>query len=145
MMNQFTPYYTSIGLTSAAIERVTAIYDFYAKSLSLEVIDTFVSEYVNGDGVRTYESLWFFSSKYCMEAKQFLSQDDFDATPLECVSYWEIQKQDYDFVQATEKSRITLTFGTPLEIGGNLKASGVNCDHLKSVMLKYIVARTHYP
>lgn len=75
-----------------------------------------------------------------MEAKQFIKKDDFDITPIKNrILYWRIEKQDYDFKKATEKSRLYLEFTLDTGISGEFKASKENCDYLRDIILKYVL------
>ena len=139
MREEFVKYTESIGITKALRERIEAIYQFYRKICPDEITSIFVTDYMKDDGSREYENLWFFSAKYYMEAKLFIAKDDFDITPIQKrINYLTIQKQDYDFEKATEKSRLHLTFRLDTEIIGELKAAKENCDHLKDIILKYV-------
>lgn len=136
----FTTYLKSIGITEALHKRIETSYEFYREICPDEVTGIFVTDYIKEDGAREYENLWFFSEKYCMEAKQFITKDDFDITPIRSrIYYWTIQKQDYDFKKATEKSRLHLRFDLDTVISCEFKASKENCDYLRDLIRKYIV------
>ena len=142
MTNKFIAYATSylaaIDMPAPLRERVKTIYEFYRKIIPDEITDVFVTDYLNKDGTRVYENLWFFSETYCMEAKQFITKDDFDITPIKVrMRYVRIQKEDYDFKKATEKSKVNLYFGLETGVTGDLKASNENCDYLKDTFLKH--------
>jgi len=140
MKKEFIIYLKSIDITDAHRERVETIYKFYQEICPDEITGIFITDYIEKDGSREYENLWFFSEKYYMEAKQFMAKDDFDVTPIKKrVSYWTIQKQDYDFKKATKKSRLYLKLGLGTGISGDFKAAKENCDHLKEIILKYVV------
>ena len=140
MKKEFIKYLESIDVTKAHRKRVETIYKFYQEIYPDEITGIFITDYIKEDGSREYENLWFFSEKCCMEAKQFLPKDDFDITPIKKrVFYWTIQKQDYDFKKATKKSRLYLKLGLGTGIGGDFKAAKENCDHLKEIILKYVV------
>ena len=141
MREGFIRYLESIGITEALRKRIETIYGFYREICPDEIKDIFVTDYINGDGSRKYENLWFFSEKCGMEATQFTIKDSFDIVPvLKRVWHWRIEKQDYDFKKATEKSRLYLSFDIgSYAFGGELKASKENCDHLRDIILKYVV------
>lgn len=140
MKEAFTTYLKSIGITDALHKRIETSYEFYREICPDEVTGIFVTDYIKEDGAREYENLWFFSEKYCMEAKQFITKDDFDITPIRSrIYYWTIQKQDYDFKNATKKSRLHLRFDLDTGIRGEFKASKENCDYLRDLICKYIV------
>ena len=140
MKDEFVSYLKTIGMTEPLLERVKSIHDFYEAIFPNEITSVFVSEYVNQDGSRQYESLWFFSLKYTMEAKQFTTTDNFDVAPIhKQIRHWLVEKQEYDFKEATTTSRFTLTFLTRDDVIGTLKASGTNCDQLRDVVAKYMI------
>ncbi len=140
MKTEWAEYLESIGIKELFLKRVDEVLDFYVKVYPSEIQDIFITEYSDKDGNRQYESVWLFSETSIMEAKQFLKEDDFDsAAARKQVKYWKVQKEQYDFKQASAKSRMTVTFTLTTGIGGQLKASRENCDHLKTVFFKHIV------
>jgi hypothetical protein len=140
MKKQFTAYLKSIGMSDVLIRRVETIHKFYQDICPEEITGIFVNDFMKEDGNREYESLWLFSQTYVMEAKSFISKDKFDMTPLhKKVTYWKIEKQDYDFAKATEKSRVNLQIVFCSPIDGIFKASKENCDFLRNVFLKHIM------
>ena len=139
MKEEFIKYMEDVGLTGPIRERAKSIYDFYREICPDEITGIFITDYMNEDGGRVYEHLWFFSEKYCMEAKQFITTDDFDITPIKNrITYWGLKKQDYDFKKATEKSRLYLKFVIDTRSACEFKASKENCDHFKDIILEYI-------
>ena len=140
MKEQFTAYLKSIGMSDVLIRRVETIHEFYQDICHEEITGIFVNDFIKEDGNREYESLWLFSQAYLMEAKSFISKDEFDMTPLnKKVEYWSVEKQDYDFAKATDKSRVNLKIAFRYPIDGIFKASKENCDFLRDVFLKYIM------
>lgn len=139
MRQEFMKYLKSIGITETLSKRIERIYEFYREICPDEIKDIFVTEYIKEDGSREYENLWFFSKKYWMEAKQFIIKDDFDITSIQNrIYYWSIQKEDYDFKKAGEKSRLYLHSRLDTGIGGDFKASKQNCDYLRDIILKHV-------
>ena len=140
MKTEWAEYLESIGVKGLFFKRVEEVLDFYVKVHPAEILDMFVTEYLDKDGNRQYESLWLFSKTSIMEAKQFLKEDDFDlAAARKQVKYWTIKKEEYDFKEASPKSRMTLGFSLATGISGELKASRENCDHLKTLFFKHII------
>jgi hypothetical protein len=140
MKEELKKYLESIGITETLCKRVETIYEFYREIWLDEITDIFVTEYIKEDGAREYENLCFFSGKHVMEAKQFIKKDDFDITPIKNrIYYWRLQKQDYDFKKATEKSRLHLEVYLDTGVHGDFKASKENCDYLKDIILKYVL------
>lgn len=140
MKEEFIRYLKSIDITETFRRRIETIYEYYKEVCPDEITGLFVTDYIKEDAERVYENLWFFSLKNWMEAKLFLTKDDFDITPMRNrVHYWSIEKQNYDFKKATEKSRLRLKVQLDTGVEGNFKASKENCDYLKDVILKHVV------
>jgi hypothetical protein len=141
MKQEFLDYLACIGLKDLIIARVATILEFNVKICPDEIMDIFISEYMKEDGTREYESLWFFSKRYTMEAKHFLAVDDFDIMPVnKCVHYFQLKKQDYEIESANDKSRLTILFTGGYQISGTLKGTKENCDHLWRIFKNYILA-----
>lgn len=140
MKEEFIKYLESIGITGELTKKIGTVYEFYKEVFPNETItDIFITDYIKEDGTREYESLWFFSENYLMEAKQFIIMDDFDITPVKNrIIYIELKKQNYDFKKATEKSRFNLSVRLDTGIVGEFKASKENCDYFKDIFRKYI-------
>jgi len=138
MEPRFNEYLKTLGMTDVFCQRVESIYDFYVGVLPEKITDIFVSEYLNNDGSRVFENLWIFTPNYTCEAKSFISIDNFDIMPIESVTRWELQKENYDFIKATEKSRLQVNFNLKHNLTGRLKASQYNCDNLRYIVLTYI-------
>lgn len=140
MKGDLTAYLKSIGMSDVLMRRVETIQEFYQGICPDEIRDIFVNDFIKEDGTREYGSVWFFSQTYAMEAKSFTSKDDFDMTPLrKRLTYWRVEKQDYDFAKATEKSRVLLQIRMDYPVTGEFRASKENCDFLRDVLRKHIL------
>ena len=142
MKPEFAKYLEDIGVPNALIDRIDRIYLFYeGLSTAHQITDIFVTDYLDETKQRNYQNLWFFTDTYyCMEAKGFATQDNFDMMNVEArVSRWEITKQDYDFKKATALSRLAVSLSLTPGHSGNLNASMNNCDYLKTIFLKYFL------
>src|SRR3972149_10515541 len=137
MKQEIYAYLDAISITAEVLhERIKKIYDFYKGVCKDDITDIMITEYLKEDGSREYESLWFFSEKYCMEAKQFITSDNFDMVAMKNrINYWKVQKQDYDFGKATERSRLTIYVSLGTLSSLDLKASKENCSQLKNIFL----------
>ncbi len=140
MKKELVTYIQSLGIRTPLEERIKRIYEFYQALCPDEITDMFIEDYFKENGTREYEGLWFFSGKYVMEAKTFIKDDDFDMAQIEKrLNYWRIKKQDYDFKQATDKSRMHLDAAFE---GGTMvimKAAKANCDALRDIFMKYFL------
>ena len=142
MKTEHRSYLQQVGLGNQYIERVRTLYGLVSTiSPIAEVADIFVSEYVQANGVRVYENVWFFTAEayHAIEAHNFISEDNVDFVTLKGrIKQFFVQKQKYDFERATEESRLNVEFRTDLDVIGKMKASKENCDHLRDIVLKYL-------
>jgi len=141
MKKEFIDYLESIDIKEGVLlDRIESIYKFYSEMCPDEIVDIFVTDYIDSEGRREYENLWFFSDRYVMEAKGFAAgKDDFDIAPIkDRVEYYEIRKQDYDFKEATDKSRLHLNIKWDTGVSGEFKAAKENCNALIGIILKYV-------
>lgn len=141
MKDEWGAYLESIGIKELFLKRAEEVINFYQQIYQDQIEDIFVTEYLKEDGERVYESLFLFSKSLIMEAKQFLTVDDFDCVPFENnIRYWVIKKKEYNFLKALNKSRMTVEFAVSGGSSATLKASQGNCDHLKALFLKHIIS-----
>lgn len=141
MIEAFASYYKVLDLSSTVIERIESIHAFYSSASSEKITGIFLTDLVKEDGSIQYVNLWFYSENYAMEAKRFLTRDDFDNMPIrKNIIRWAIEKTEYDFQKATEKSRCKLIFICAQgNMGGELSGSKANCDYLRDIFINYIV------
>lgn len=139
MDEKFYKYMDNIGITEVKLrKRIYDIFRFYTDNLCPETIqDVFVTDYMT-EGLREYENLWFFSENYAMEALKFISQDNFDITPMREISTMKITKTEYDFIKSNDKSKLDLFCETE-DVYYQMRASKENCDYLKNIIQKYFV------
>ena len=143
MEQTLNTYLVSIGITGALAAKVETIYEFYNQYLGCQIDNIFVSDFINKDGSRVYENLWFFNSSFCYEAKQFNTQDDFDTDIIkDAITWFTVKKNDFDIIgnTTTENSRMFLEFGLLSGRQGDMKASKENCKQLSLILKKYIQA-----
>jgi hypothetical protein len=139
MKREFEIYLDSVGIAGPIKNRIGFILEDFEQICPQEINDIFISEFIKDDGTREYESLWFFSNLYVMEAKKFINEDDFDISPIaKRISYFKATKKEYRFGIATDQSRLLLDFSTNLHVKCTLKASKTNCSELWKIFLKYV-------
>lgn len=132
-------YLKMMGLTEPLFIRVKKIQEFYKQLNFPENHILFISDYINDEGTREFESLWLIHKDYIAEAKNFVNEDDFD---MVChaikVNYWQVKRQNYDIGKANEKSRLFIEFSIGHRTTATLKASKENCDHLFDIFTKFV-------
>jgi len=146
MKAEFVEYIKAIGLTETLTHRVHAFHDFCRVVCPDEIERIFISEYITQEGGRVFESVWFISNMYAMEAKEFAVKEDYDiALVSQPIGYLSVQMQDYDLSKATEKSRLTIKVilsGVGLAgTSGGMKASKENCDFLWKLIREYFLPK----
>lgn len=139
MKDEFIKYLNIIGITTESLHnRIEQIYKECLEVCPEEIVDIFVEEYIKDDGSREIENVDFFSENYQFSANQFLTNDNYNLVRIKKrVLIVKIQKQNYDFIKATQKSRLNLIVTIDGGLIGDFKASKENCDYLKDILLKY--------
>jgi hypothetical protein len=134
-------YLEAIRIEEPIVGKIRSIYNFYETIFGKKIETIFVSEYVEASGDRIFENLWFFADNYVGEAKDFVSQDNFDFVKLDKLLGVAIKKSDYDGIGATEKSRLNVEFNFTEFASGNLKASKNNCDYLMKIVHEILLPK----
>jgi hypothetical protein len=140
MKAEFIDYLKSISLSKVLIDRITEIYENYQMLFPIEILDIFVCDYVKEDGSREYQSLWFFSDNYLLEAKEFVVKFDIDICPhKDSIYYINFEFQDFNFKIAEDRSRLRIYFEFGDDKACELKASRENCDYLMKIYRRFIL------
>ena len=139
MNTELIDYLNNLNISDILQNRIEHIYETFKEMCPDEIVDIFVTNYIKENGSKEYENLWFFSSIYTMEAKNFITIDDFDITPIKNrINYWNIKMENYNYQSATQTSRLFLKFRLAADVNCELKASEENCDYLKDIIQKYV-------
>lgn len=140
MNDTFLQYFESHSLTRTLIDRIDNIYNIYIRLGCDEITNIFISDFIKEDGTRDYESLWFFSKNYLMEAKEFTTKYDIDMVIFPSkIRYLKFEFSDYDFNKANDNSRLLIYFSFEPEMSCTLKASKGNCDYLLHNIFEVLV------
>jgi hypothetical protein len=147
MKEEFATYLQRVGVVWEQplyhkAERLLTLAD----SLCPEQPETiFISDFTKEGGSRELLSLWMFTQRYTLEAKEFSgARDMLDVTYLwKTISYVEVEYKDYSFKEASDGSRLTVSINFTHAAGGGvlnavLRASKKNCDALWNVYLKHL-------
>lgn len=139
MEDNFEEYLQELGMEQDLIDRVDQILSEYLLIKEFDIEDIFVSEFKNEEGETEYENLWFFTSDKTLEAKNFAFKDDYDIAIIkDSVKYLKFTKNNFDFENATQNSRLNVEAVTTDDVQVHLKASGENCTKLFSLATKYL-------
>ncbi|NOX28522.1 MAG: hypothetical protein GXP35_00490 [Actinobacteria bacterium] len=140
MNQEFREYLRSLDMAEPLIDRVETIHDRYLALVPLEFDRIFVTDFITSEGDRRYENLWFFQGDLAFEAHDFVVEDEIDGGEFPYIEIWTVSSVDYDFVEATDDSRLSVDFVSG-PISGAMKASGSNCDALRYLISDWIVPR----
>lgn len=61
MNNRSKNYIGRKGLTESSIDQTMSMFDAYEEYRSENIIEIFLSDFTEGNSVRPYENLWFFT------------------------------------------------------------------------------------
>ncbi len=132
MKKEFESYLSDVGMGGVLIERVRDIDTLVSSVLPEEVTHIFVGEYLDSEGTRQFENLYFLTPGYLVELRNFVSGDttefEVDLIRDSIINVMFVVKE-YNFQQASDASRLNFRYTTG-PLGAELKASKGNCDHL---------------
>ena len=128
---------------SPLIGRTEEILSLMLRFLPEETRYLFVSEYRDGEGNRSYESLWVLTDNIMAEAHQFVTERSFDFTPTSHgLRRMLVENEEFDFEEAQESSRLKVDVNVSNSgagLVGVLRASGSNCTDLQQIVSEYLV------
>lgn len=141
MKEEFLEYFKSVGMKEAVLARIETIMECFSRLLpGEEIIDVYVSEYVEADGTRKYESLRLIGKKRHFLALDFMNKDSFWLGDIrEELTGVKIEATNYDFKKATSMSRLYIRKFHVYESLSEYKASMENCDQLMRIFEKYVI------
>lgn len=138
---EFIEYLKTIGVMEPLQERIRSIYEFFKETCPEDIIDIFVDEFITNEGERRYTDVHFLSENFKMLAANFINIDDFKCTPLRQARGIRVQKLDYDFKKASDRSRMHVMVQYYDPGMTEFKASRENCDYLKGIIQKHYFPR----
>ena len=140
-MKKFTTYFESIGLTDNFLALAEKYSEIYINIYGDDIKDCFVSEYLDSNGTKNYENIWFFSDNFVCESKSFLfAAPTYDTASIKnLISHWISSVENYELDRATLDARMTLEFTMSTHTKAFLRGSGVNCEHLVKILKTYVI------
>ena len=97
MKDEWTEYLRSVGFHDPLLQRADSVLRFYNEFAGIAIDQIFVSEYLDSDKGRVYQSLWVFSEDYIGEAL-IVGEERLDLIPLSRnFDRFEIKKTEFDF------------------------------------------------
>lgn len=137
-------YLQHFDMGEALLSRIEASFKIVSMVAPEPIETLFVSESVDSEGHRDFDSIWMFSARFALEVHSLIRADSFDCVKIENnIMKWLIEVTDYDFIKATPRSRLRLRIDFFDTISGQLKASGENCDHLRVLLTDRISKYLH--
>lgn len=141
MNTEFKTYLQSINKTQPIIDHIEKIYNECKILLGdEEIIDIFLCEDFNNEGLEKDTSLFLFTGKSILEAKDYiLNERDLDYSHyLKKFVYYDIQYKECDLRNFTDESWIKIKAIFDYEVSLFLTAIGMNCKYLMNTFEKYI-------
>lgn len=140
--SQFIPYLESLDLSQLAWDRVERAIEFYSKVVQIEPVFLFVSEHLDQNRQRVFDSVWIVGEDAMCEAKNFIANDDFDCVSLRNrIEHWEVQSKDFSWSlnAGNANSRFTVHIHFRGSVSATLRATSENCIRLAELLKTYIV------
>lgn len=135
LKDEWLVYLRELQMPDPYIERVGHLHGIVAAYTPERLTDIFVSEYIDEEGSREFESCWLFGDNYVCELKSFTTDDRTDMAAWRYVKFIDIEHKDYVHGQEpTPSSRLKVKVRFPGGMSGDMRASGDNCVRLGSLI-----------
>jgi len=145
-------YAQEMGLDPVRLEKVSEILTVSTRLLPDEIEEIFISQSLEEEGqVTEWDSLWLFSKNYCLEARQFLVQQDLEIYPLQQLQGFRLVLENMKLSQFASpmtpggKANITVEFCPARGGGCQLFAFGANGVKLGSISTRYLTPNLAHP
>ena len=140
MKQEFSAYLKDIvGLTDLFLTRAEIAFDFYQTLFPDDIKDIFVSEYIDKEGNRQFESIYIVTSNMLCEAKKFIIEEDFDFLPINNkIVYCRIKRTAFDSKTTSNDSRMTVNISIE-DFHADFKASKENCKKLVAIFNQFLL------
>lgn len=146
MNESFNEYLKKMGLVSeSCLKKLNDILEFASRLVPEPIEDVFISQSnEENKKITEWDSLWFFSKKYCLEARQFLVHNDFELYHLEGLRNVRLILENCELsklsTQPSADPPATLVVEFNPSRGGRcqLYAYGQNCEKLSSLVFKFL-------
>lgn len=135
-MYKYEQYLKEIGIKSRELlSRLTTLYNICAEACPEDINQIFVSEYLNSDNSRVYESLFLFSNNFIIEIKQPFNEGfRWDISGIFNSFKWvDFSSSNFDYETATSSSKLQMTCTYHTDLQSEMKATESNCIHLWTV------------
>jgi len=142
LKEEFNQYLNTIGIDSPLIRKRIEELIILIKNLhSEEILDILIGEYINKEGGREITGLGIYSENFVSIFGNFLYENEFKIynhkKSLKSINFF---PENYDFLEATQDSRLLVFLLFREEEGFAGRASGINCDYLKKIVYKYFIS-----
>ncbi len=145
-------YAQFMGLDFQGMERLTGILSVASRLLHEDIEDIFISQSLEEEGkVTEWDSLWLFSRNFCLEARQFLAQQDLEIYPLKDLQGFRLILENMKLGQfatretPTAKANATVEFSPAKGGRCQLFAFGANGTKLGLISTRYLTAHLSQP
>jgi hypothetical protein len=142
MKEEFKNYLGEIDISSETLlSRVESLLSHAAEICAQDdpIKTLFVCNSVLPDGTNQFGSLWFFSSRYLMEARDFQKSYDIDLSGYQAsVGYCRLISNSPDLAATTKESKMNLQLVLDYGTQCMLEAAGHNCSYLWKIYKDFI-------
>jgi hypothetical protein len=143
MKPEFTTYLEGFGITfqrrPELYSKIESIHDFFQAECPDEIADVFLADYTS-DGRRVYPSLWFFTPKFALEARNL--EEGEQAYYMSIIRGNVVSCEFYAVSYNRQKANDASIFSVHVVLGTHgglsLRATKENCDKLKQIYEQYV-------
>jgi len=142
-VKDMTEYIKKLGGSDVLTEKAERLLEVAQLMAPEQINHVFQSETMKSEGVRIFNSLWFFTKKYCLECKEPLSENyNIDiATIYKIIERYELTFNNFNpknTKDTDENARLQLE-GLTDTVAFILNASGENVNNLWEIVENYFI------
>ena len=141
MNNVVDDYIDQLGIGKPLSERVRLSEMECLKLIPGPINNVFISDLVDSEGIRQYSNLHFFTDSMVYEQENFVSSTTIWLTSLPAKLTCVVDKQEFDFENHTERSRLSIRAIWVGDFQIDLRASGANCLALMKIYREILLPR----
>jgi hypothetical protein len=142
MLEKYKAYLDSIQISSPPLlEKVEECLRDIQHFCPEEIRDIHINDYVQEDGTHQYESVECFTDNFLGCVSSFMQTPVVEIRPWPNDMALELRSTNYDFKKASDQSRLAVTIEFSTFGDWEYKASGINCDHLRDMVLAHVSPR----
>lgn len=140
MKDEWIEYLKSVEVSETLLAHIRSLFQELSPFFPEQVDRIFITDHIDGEGIRRHGSLWYFTKSFSLETKDITTGDNIDMiSHSSSMTYLNIRKEDFSVTDYNEKSRLFVEVKFQEILYAEFRATRNNCivlvDIVKNVYL----------